>query len=139
MNKITREQLDAYIDDALAEGEIAEVERALRDSEQLRRQLRALQQERERGDHSIGAIWRGERVSCPTREQLGSYLLLVLDEGQQEYIEFHLNVIGCAYCRANLADLKALQQEPAPKASARRRRYFESSAGYLPSRRAGRA
>jgi hypothetical protein len=138
MSKITREQLDAYIDDALAEAELTEVERALRDSEQLRRQLRALQQERERGDHSIAAIWRGERVSCPTRELLGSYLLLVLEEGQQDYIEFHLNVIGCAYCRANLADLKAMQQEQAPKTNARRRRFFESSAGYLPSRRASR-
>ena len=32
---------------------------------------------------------------------------------------------------SNLADLKTLQKEPAPKTSERRRRLFESSAGYL--------
>jgi hypothetical protein len=49
----------------------------------------------------------------------------------QDYIAFHLKVIGCPFCQANLADLQALQQEPAPKAQERRRRFFESSAGYL--------
>lgn len=139
MNKITRELLDAYIDDSLGEAEIAEVERALRDSEPLRRQLRAILQDRDRGDHSLSAIWRGERLSCPTREQLGSSLLLVLEDAEQDYVGFHLNVIGCAFCRANLADLKALQEEAPPRTTARRRRYFESSAGYLPSRHGGRS
>ncbi len=72
-------------------------------------------QERDRGEHSLGAVWRRERLTCPTREQLGSYLLQVLDEGEQDYLDFHLNVIGCPYCVANLADLQALQQEPAPR------------------------
>ena len=49
----------------------------------------------------------------------------------QEYVEFHLKTIGCAYCQANLADLQVLHKEPAPKARDRRRRFFESSAGYL--------
>jgi hypothetical protein len=88
-------------------------------------------QERDRGDHSIGAIWRGQRLSCPSREQLGSYLLQVLEEGLQDYIRFHLTTVGCPYCQANLSDLEALRQLDAPKANARRRRFFESSAGYL--------
>jgi hypothetical protein len=131
MNKISREQLHAYLDDALSDAETAKVEQALRDSEPLRRALRQAMQERDRGEHSLGAVWRRERLTCPTREQLGSYLLQVLDEGQQDYIEFHLQVIGCPFCVANLADLQALQQEPAPQARARRRRFFQSSAGYL--------
>jgi hypothetical protein len=128
---ITREQLDAYLDDMLNEGETALVEQALRDSEALRRRLRALMQERDRGDHSIGAVWRREHLSCPTREQLGSYLLEVLDEEQQIYVRFHLETIGCAHCLANKSDLEASLKEPAPKAQERRRRYFQSSAGYL--------
>ncbi|HXG12560.1 MAG TPA: zf-HC2 domain-containing protein [Gemmataceae bacterium] len=131
MANITREMLNAYLDDALNDRETAQVEQALRESEALRRQLRALIQERDRGEHSIGVIWRRERLSCPSREQLGTYLLQVLDEAQQDYIEFHLRTIGCPYCLANLADLQARQKEPAPKAQQRRRRYFESSAGYL--------
>jgi len=57
--------------------------------------------------------------------------LQVLDRDLQEYIAFHLKTVGCPFCQANLTDLQSLQQEPAPKAQERRRRYFESSAGYL--------
>jgi hypothetical protein len=131
MANVTRELLSAYLDDALNEQETAQIEQALRESEPLRRQLRALMLDRDRGDHSIGMVWRRERLSCPSREQLGSYLLQVLDEAQQEYIHFHLQTIGCPFCLANLADLEARQKEPTPKAEQRRRRYFESSAGYL--------
>src|SRR5215468_10228629 len=131
MAAVSRELLDAYLDDALSDTETAAVEKALRESEALRRLLRVIMQERDRGEHSISAIWRRQRLSCPTREQLGSYLLQVLDDGLQDYIDFHLRTIGCAFCIANLADLKALQQEPAPKAQERRRRIFASSAGYL--------
>lgn len=131
MASITREQLNAYLDDGLNDPETALVEQALRDSELLRRQLRALMQERDRGDHSIGMIWRRERLSCPPREQLGSFLLQALDPAAHEYLAFHLQTVGCPFCLANLADLHARQKEPEPKAQARRRRYFESSAGYL--------
>jgi hypothetical protein len=131
MADITREQLHAYLDDALSDKETAQVEKALRDSETLRRTLHVVMQERDRGDHSLGAIWRRHRLSCPTRDQLGTYLLQALDPGLQDYIDFHLRTVCCAYCLANLADLRALQQEPAPKTHERRRRIFDSSAGYL--------
>src|SRR5262245_51537893 len=107
MSDVTREQLHAYLDDALSEAESARVERALRQSEALQNRLRLVMQERDRGEHSIGAIWRRQRLSCPTREQLGSYLLDVLDEAQADYIRFHLETVCCPYCVANLADLKA--------------------------------
>jgi hypothetical protein len=122
MSQITREQLHAYLDDALSDSETARVEQALRESEALRAMLRQAMQERDRGEHSLGAVWRRERLSCPTREQLGSYLLQVHDEGMQEYIEFHLNTIGCPFCQANLADLQARQRDPGPRSRDRRRR-----------------
>ncbi len=131
MTDITREQLHAYLDDALTDAETAKVEQALRDSEALRRSLRQAMQERDRGEHSLGAVWRRERLTCPTREQLGSYLLQVLDDKVQDYVEFHLQTVACPYCLANLADLQALQQEHVPTARERRRRFFQSSAGYL--------
>jgi anti-sigma factor RsiW len=132
MSQITREQLHAYLDDALSDPETARVEQALRDDESLRKLLRQTMQERDRGDHSLGAVWRRERLTCPSREQLGSYLLRVLDEAEQDYIAFHVNTVGCPFCAANLADLEALQQEAAPRgAKDRRRRFFQSSASYL--------
>lgn len=131
MVTITRELLHGYLDDALSDTETAQVEQALRNSESLRRLLRAVLQERDRGEHSIGAIWRRQRLSCPSREVLGSYLLQVLDADLQDYVDFHLRTVGCPFCAANLADLQNLQQEPAPKTKERRRRFFESSAGFL--------
>jgi hypothetical protein len=135
MTEITREQLHAFLDDALSEAETARVEQALRESEALRRSVQQAIQERDRGEHSLGAVWRRERLTCPNREQLGSYLLEVLDECEQDYIDFHLKTIGCPYCLANLHDLQALQKEPAPKAKERRRRIFQSSAEYLQATR----
>jgi hypothetical protein len=135
MSQITREQLHAYLDDALSEPETARVEQALRDSDPLRKQLRQVMQERDRGEHSLGAVWRRERLTCPNRETLGSYLLQVLDEAEQDYIAFHLETVGCPFCLANLADLETLQKEPAPKARERRRRIFQTSAGFLQAAR----
>lgn len=132
MTEITRHTLRAFIDDALSETEAARVEQSLRNSEPLRKQLQAVMQERERGDHSIGAIWRQARLTCPSREQLGSFVLQVLDPGLQDYVEFHLKTIGCPYCLANLADLECRQQEANQRVHERRRRFFTSSAGYLP-------
>jgi DNA-binding phage protein len=131
MKPFTCEQLIAYLDDALSDGETAQVEQALRQSDALRSRLHGLMSERDRGEHTIGGIWRRQRLTCPTREQLGSYLLQVLDSDQQDYVEFHLQTIGCAFCLANLADLQALQKEPAGRTTQRRRRFFESSAGLL--------
>src|SRR5260370_41683830 len=91
MSDITREKLHAYLNDALTDPEMAQVEQALRDSEALRRSLQNVMQDRDRGEHTLGAVWCRERLTCPSREQLGSYLLQVLDEDQQDYIEFHLN------------------------------------------------
>lgn len=138
MPAITRELLHLYLEDALAGEETAQVEEALRNSEGLRRLLRAVMQERDRGEHSIGAIWRRGRLSCPTREQLGSHLLGALEGGLQDYIAFHLGTIGCPFCQANLADLRALQGEPPPAVQQRRKKFFESSAGYLHVARDGR-
>lgn len=135
MANITRAQLSAYLDDSLCDSETAQVEQALRESDTLRRSLRALIQEQDRGEHSIGAIWRRERLSCPTREQLGSYLLQALETDFQDYVDFHIQTIGCAFCQANLADLKVLQGEPKPQTDKRRQRFFESSAGLLSARR----
>jgi len=131
MAQITRQLLEGYLDDALNDSDTAEVERALRESEGLRRLVGLIVQERDRGEHSIGAIWRRERLSCPSRDQLGSYVLEVLEPALQDYLDFHLRTIACPYCLANLADLQSRQREAAPKVQARRKRFFESSAGLL--------
>jgi DNA-binding phage protein len=130
MPDVTREQLHAYLDDALDDAETARIEKLIRGSAAVRSQLTEVRDERDRGEHSLGAVWRRERLSCPTREQLSSYLHDVLDTDFQAYIVFHLQTIGCPSCQANLDDLKEKQAENAAQVK-RRRRYFEQSARLL--------
>lgn len=107
MGRITPEVLRDYLHDALPEAESAQVERALREDPKLLAMLRKVIAEYDSGEHSLGAIWRRERVSCPTRDQLGGYLLEALDPEYLDYIRFHLEVIGCPVCQANLDDLRS--------------------------------
>ena len=109
MPEITRQMLRDYLHDALPETELAAVEKALRASAELQKQLTQIREEEDRGEHTAGAIWRRDRVSCPNREQLGGYLLGSIDEGLEHYIQFHLETIGCPFCQANLDDLRKLQ------------------------------
>jgi hypothetical protein len=115
MPDVTRQMLRDYLNDALPEPETAAVERALRDSPQLQAQLRDVLDQEDRGEHSVGAIWRRERVSCPTRDQLGGFLLGAGDDDLLKYVRFHIEVIGCPYCQANLDDLKQKNKPPGKK------------------------
>ncbi len=128
---ITSNDLEAFLDEALPPEEMARIEQALRRDRNLMRRLTAICSRRDAGSHSLGAIWRRHRVTCPTRQQLGGFLLGALSEEQAAYIRFHLDVVGCRYCQANLFDLERQHQESPQTAQKRRRRYFESSAGYL--------
>jgi hypothetical protein len=128
---ICQADLAAYLDEALPAETMAAVEDALRRDEKLAAQLAELIVRRDNGVHSVGEIWRRHRLSCPTREQLGSHLLGALPDGHSTYIQFHIETIGCRFCQANLDDLKSQQAEAAERVSQRRRKYFQSSAGHL--------
>jgi len=125
-------ELEAFLDEALPSERMAQIETALRSDSALVDRLAALVGRQDAGVHSIGATWRRHRLSCLSREQLGSYLLKVLDAEQNEYVQFHLETIGCRLCNASLEDLS--QQHTAANVAAvesRRSKYFQSSAGYL--------
>ena len=123
--------LEGYLDEALPPAEMARIEQALRGQPELLPELAAIHARRDAGVHGLGEIWRQHRLSCPSREQLGSYLLGVLAEDAADFIGFHLQVTGCRYCQANLADLAAQQTQQAAQVQGRRHRYFQTSAGYL--------
>jgi hypothetical protein len=128
----TDQQLVAYLDEMLPVDEMAAVEKALRSSESLRNRTAGLSRRRDDGVHSVGEIWRRLRLSCPSRGRLGSYLLGTLDGDLSDYIDFHIRTVGCRICAANLSDIEQAMQKNAD-APARRRKYFQSSAGYLKS------
>ena len=73
-----------------------------------------------------GAIWHRSRLTCPSRQQLGSYLLDALDPELAAYIKFHIEVVECPYCQANLADLERRQSgPPSATTTGRRDRIFK--------------
>jgi hypothetical protein len=124
-------ELEAYLDEALPSEHMARIEAAARASTELARRLAGVHARRDGGSHSLGDIWRRHRLTCPTRSELGSFLLGVLPKEHAAYIAFHLEDAGCRYCQANHNDLERQQAERAEAGQRRRRKYFESSAGYL--------
>ena len=124
-------ELEGFLDELLPIEQMAAIEDALRQSDALQKRVTAINGRRDAGVHSLGEIWRRHRLSCPPRDQLGSYLLGVLPREAADYVKFHLETIGCRYCCANIADLEAQQTAAEAEVAERRRKYFQSSAGYL--------
>jgi anti-sigma factor RsiW len=129
------DELLAYLDEMLPTERAAQCEQELRSSAELRQRVTLLIRRRDQGGHTVGEIWRRQRLSCLSRSELGSWLLGALDDGLADYVEFHLQVVGCRECAANLEDLQRTQAAAANEPNARRKRIFESSAGVLRSRR----
>ena len=130
MTQFTDAELAAFLDEALPPGRCAELEHELRTSAELRTRLTEVRGRETAGLHTLGAIWRRNRLSCPSRSELGQYVLGTLSSDAADYIRFHIERIGCRYCQANLADLESSSQ-PAEKPERRRKRYFQTRAGYL--------
>src|SRR5262245_47673020 len=108
-HSFSNSDLEAFLDEALPTERMAAIEDALRNDGELQKRITAVNGRRDAGVHSLGEIWRRHRLSCPTREQIGSYLLGVLSDGESDYIKFHIESIGCRYCAASINDLKAQQ------------------------------
>src|SRR5438132_8023484 len=118
--KFSNSELEAFLDEALPIERMAAIEEALRGSDDLQTRLTAINGRRDAGVHSLGEIWRRHRLSCPSRQQLGSQLLGALSDEESAYVTFHIDEVGCRFCRANLDDLKAQQAEAAQRAAADR-------------------
>jgi hypothetical protein len=124
------DELLAFLDEQLPVERASALEELLRDSSDMRQRLAVLIRRRDQGGHTVGEIWRRNRLSCPTQATLGSHILGALDESLSQYVEFHLQTIGCRICNAVTAELtESRQSQTVP--SDRRQRYFESSAGML--------
>ena len=130
MTTFTDAEIAAFLEEALPAERSSQLELAIRDDEQLRNRLIAVRGRETAGLHTIGAIWRRGRLSCPDRAELGRFVLGTLSSEQAGYIQFHIDEIGCRYCQANLADLQTAG-EKTQQSSQRRQKYFQTSAGYL--------
>ncbi len=125
-------ELSAYLDEDLSPDLMRQIEDALRTNETtLIERLAHINRRRDSGLHALGEIWRRHRISCPPREQLGSFLLGVLPSDEVDYLQFHLQELGCRLCQANLEDLQQQRSAQDPARETRRRKYFQTSASYL--------
>lgn len=129
MADFTDAELVAFLDEALSDDRATALESELRNNDDLRQRLITVRGRETAGLHTLGAIWRRSRLSCPSREALGQYVLEALSPDEAEYVDFHLNTVQCRYCSANLTDLQTSAQ--ASDNSVRRQKYFQTSAGYL--------
>ena len=130
-HEFTTAELEAYLNEELPTDEMSKIEQAMRSDEALVARLVEINQRRDVGVHTLGEVWRRHRLSCPSREQLGSYLLEATPAELSNYILFHLTEIGCRYCHANLQDLKQKVAANPGQVEQRRSKYFQSSVGYL--------
>lgn len=126
----TDAELAAFLDEALPPARCAQLEHDLRTDAELRNRLIEVRGRETAGLHTLGAIWRRNRLSCPPRNELGQFLLGTLATEAADYIRFHIDHVGCRYCEANLADLENASK-PDEQPAKRRQKYFQTSAGYL--------
>ena len=80
----------------------------------------------------LADLWERYRISCPKRSTIGGYLLGTLERTWMDYVEFHLTVLVCDSCRANLEDLRRQNQRAGRESF--RHRIMESTVGFLRSR-----
>lgn len=129
-DQFTDAELRAYLDEQLPVSRSLELESAVRSDPGIRQRLTQLLVEGEDADLSLGTIWRRRRLSCPPRSTWALYLAQGLGDGLKQYLEFHLQTIGCRYCAANLQDLR---EHHGTADHQRTRRLFETSLGQLHS------
>jgi len=82
----------------------------------------------EQTEVTVARVWREFRLTCLKRSTLGSYLLGILDDPWRSYTQFHLDVVGCPMCLANLQDL---QEEQSQAIRPMTESFFASSVGFL--------
>ena len=125
----TDAELLAFLDEQLAPERSSLLETRLRADEQLRERLVLIRGQQMAGVHTIGAIWRRGRLSCPDRDVLQQHLMGLLDGPTEQAVQFHVRQVGCRYCQANLDDLN--EQLSSGSNDTRRSRWFQTSAGHL--------
>ena len=78
---------------------------------------------------TVARVWRERRLTCLKRSTLQAHLLGVLEDPWLCYTQFHLDVVGCPLCLANLQDLEEEEvAEGRPRAA---EQIFASSIGFL--------
>jgi RNA polymerase sigma factor (sigma-70 family) len=98
---------------------------------QIREHIASLPNEpsSEQFENLLTDIWKMQRFSCPKRSTVGAFFLGTLDKQWHDYIDFHINTIGCRFCLANLEDIKT--ENAKKKDTTLQAKIMESTVGFL--------
>ena len=82
----------------------------------------------------LQAIWLDQRPSCPKRTTLGKFSLEILPERWRDFVHFHVKVLGCGFCQANLTEItqQDLPANQTKTGKAINEVLFQSTIGFLP-------
>ncbi len=115
----------------VSENQVAQIKR--RNLAQIRQHVeRTLPSEQfsPASDSLLTEIWESQRLSCPKRNTVGAFVLGTLEPQWHQYVEFHLNRLGCGFCLANLEDIRL--QSAGPASLQIHERIMQSTVGFMP-------
>lgn len=78
---------------------------------------------------SLREVWEDQRPSCPKRTTLGKFVLEILPPDWTDFVQFHVQSLGCSYCRANFDELADFSD--ADPNEAINQQLFQSTIGFL--------
>jgi RNA polymerase sigma factor (sigma-70 family) len=84
--------------------------------------------EAEPSDSALTEVCEENRFTCPKRSTIGRFLLSTLGEPWKSYVDFHVNRLGCRFCRANVEDLQKASEAEQTKVQ---QKLFESTIGFF--------
>ncbi|MBN1879115.1 RNA polymerase sigma factor [bacterium] len=84
----------------------------------------------------LGQIWQQYRPSCPKRNTIGAFLLKTLEPEWENYVDFHLHILGCHFCQANYEDIQLQNRQKG--ADRLQQRIMESTVGFLAGKNTSR-
>jgi len=94
---LTAAEVSAFIErgraDAAAAAHLDACEACRLNVDSLENEVLALQ-------YSMSGLWFRERVSCPTPDELASAARGALSPEAADYVDFHVNTLGCRACGA---------------------------------------
>ncbi len=125
-------ELEAFLDEALDPARASEIEQYARSNPDILKRLGMLNRRREHGTHSLAAIWRRFQIGVPSKEEMGQYLLGILETNHAQYIRFRIEVLKCPYTQALAIDLRAAQdQSKIARSKAQRDSIYQSGTSIL--------
>ncbi len=134
----SRDEILRFLEDVAAEGGMTrelEIVSHLDGCDECRQTRDALLREFVGLEQSLSLLWKRERISCPHRDLLSGYLHRSLPPEPSDYVRFHLEVVGCEFCQANLEDIREGEDKEEPALKKVRDDVLQSTTAFLKKRR----